>query len=146
MGKPAAPKSLQSILEAFKSASFEVSNAPAGQPAGSYLVSKSGAAAILGSNKQILAGPGAFIHGQIAQILDRGFQKYLKTSEFELPATAAQLTAIHRFTEEFDQITGAQLLFNQALGTTSDVYNYDRLKGRDANETHGSAPWQGASH
>lgn len=142
MGKSAAPKDLHSILESLKSASFEVAT----QPDGSYLISKHGAAAILGADKTILTGPGAYVHGHIAVLLDRGFQKSLKTAEFELPATAAQLAAIHRFTEELDHLIGEKILFNQALGTTSDVYNYDRLKGRDADEHRGAAPWQTAGH
>jgi hypothetical protein len=142
MGKTAAPKTLQAILESLKSASFEV----ASQPDGSYLISKYGAAAVLSADKNILAGPGAFVHGHIAVLLDRGFQKFLKTDEFELPATATQLAAIHRFTEELDQLIGAKIFFNQALGTTSDVYNYDRIKGRDTDEHRGFAPWQTAGH
>ena len=142
MGKTAAPKTLQSILDALKSASFAV----AAQPSGSYLVSKYGAAAILGADKAILSGPGAYVHGHIAVLLDRGFQKFLKTAEYELPANAAQLAAIHRFTEELDQLIGEKILFNQALGTTSDVYNYDRIKGREADEPRGTAPWQAAGH
>lgn len=142
MGKAAAPRTLQAILESLKSTSFEV----AAQPNGSHLISKYGAAAILGADKSILAGPGALVHGQIAVLLDRGFQKFLKTAEFELPATAAQLADIHRFTEELDQLIGAKILFNQALGTTSDLYHYDRIKGREAEERRGSAPWQTTGH
>jgi len=68
----------------------------------------------------------------VAQLLDRGYQKFIKTPQFELPATASQLQAIHLFAEELKQLTGAVNLYNEALGTTSDLYQYDRLKGREA--------------
>jgi len=42
------------------------------------------------------------------------------------------LHAIHRFSEELKQLTGDIDLYNESLGTTSDVYLYDRLKGREA--------------
>jgi hypothetical protein len=63
--------------------------------------------------------------------VDRGYQKFLKTSKMEIPATAEHLRAIHEFTEELNEAIGATSLYNQALGTTSDVYNYDRVKGRE---------------
>jgi hypothetical protein len=49
----------------------------------------------------------------------------------EIPATADHLRAIHEFTEELSQAIGATSLYNQALGTTSNVYNYDRVQGRE---------------
>jgi hypothetical protein len=76
--------------------------------------------------------------------VDRGYQKFLKTSKYELPATAAQLEAIHLFSEELSQLTGAISLYNEGLGTTSDLYEYDRLKGRDAAEAAPIRPWEPA--
>ena len=61
----------------------------------------------------------------------RGYQKFIKTSKLEIPATADHLRAIHEFTEELNEAIGATSLYNQALGTTSNVYHYDRVKGRD---------------
>jgi hypothetical protein len=75
--------------------------------------------------------PGVLIRGQVARLLDRGHQKFIKTPQFELPATASQLHAIHLFSEELKLLTGAIDLYNEALGTTSDLYEYDRLKGRE---------------
>ena len=74
--------------------------------------------------------------------MDRGYQKFIKTSQFELPATAAQLHAIHTFTEELNQLTGALGLYNEALGTTSDLYVYDRLKGREVEPGRAARPWE----
>jgi hypothetical protein len=80
---------------------------------------------------EILARPGWLLNGEIARLLDRGYQKFLKTSKMEIPATADHLRAIHEFTEELNEAIGATSLYNQALGTTSNVYNYDRVHGRE---------------
>ncbi len=148
MAKATKPRDFQSILSALKATSFEVSSAYAPYPAGSVLVSKYGAAAVLAANgATILDGPGASIHGKIAHLLDRGYQKFLSTEEYEIPATCTQLNAIHRFTEELKQVTGESIFFNQALGTTSDIYRYDRLKGHGTPDRQGARPWQStASH
>lgn len=86
--------------------------------------------------------PGALVNGEITRLLDRGYQKFLKTSKYELPATATQLQAIHRFTEELTQVTGGVSLYNQSLGTTSDLYQYDRVKGREAVQHAAIRPWE----
>jgi hypothetical protein len=80
---------------------------------------------------EIIARPGWLLNGEIARLLDRGYQKFLKTSKLEIPATADHLRAIHEFSEELNEATGATSLYNEALGTTSNVYNYDRVKGRE---------------
>jgi hypothetical protein len=80
---------------------------------------------------EILARPGWLLNGEIARLLDRGYQKFLKTNKLEIPATADHLRAIHEFTEELNEATGATILYNEALGTTSNVYSYDRVKGRE---------------
>ena len=61
---------------------------------------------------------------------------------YELPATAAQLHAIHAFTEELNQVTGAMGHYNESLGTTSDLYQYDRLRGREAPQASPARPWE----
>ena len=85
----------------------------------------------------IVESPGALVGGEVAWLLDRGYQKFIKTSKFELPASALQLQGIHLFSEELKQLTGAISLYNESLGTTSDVYEYDRLKGREAAQPAG---------
>src|ERR1700730_10159482 len=40
---------------------------------------------------EILARPGWLLNGEIARLLDRGYQKFLKTSKLEIPATADHL-------------------------------------------------------
>lgn len=117
---------------------------------GGMLVSKYGAAAVLVPAADLEGGPATFaerpgvlIRGDIARLLDRGYQKFIKTPQFELPATASQLHAIHQFQEELTQSIGGISLYNQSLGTTSDVYEYDRLRGREQDvEPLGKRPWE----
>lgn len=113
------------------------------------MVSKYGAGAVLvaGAEPEAVAyavRPGAQVGTQVARLLDRGYQKFIKTPKFEIPATASQLQAIHRFTEELTQLTGGIDLYNESLGTTSDLYQYDRLKGREAAQPAPARPWDGA--
>jgi hypothetical protein len=51
------------------------------------------------------------------------------------------LHAIHEFSEELKALTGAISLYNESLGTTSDEYIYDRLKGRESAEAVPASPW-----
>ena len=76
--------------------------------------------------------PGWVLGGEIARLVDRGYQKFLKTSKLEIPATADHLRAIHKFSEELKEAMGGLVLYNESLGTTSDRYVYDRMKGREA--------------
>jgi hypothetical protein len=52
------------------------------------------------------------------------------------------LQAIHAFSEELKQVSGAISLYNESLGTTSDVYEYDRLRGREQAEPPAARPWE----
>ena len=80
---------------------------------------------------EIVTRAGFLLNGQIAALVDKGYQKFLKTPKLEIVATADHLRAIHQFSEELDEATGATMLYNESLGTTSDVYQYDRVKGRE---------------
>ncbi len=47
------------------------------------------------------------------------------------------------FSEELTQATGGTSLYNQSLGTTSDLYLYDRLRGREDEAGHpATRPWE----
>jgi hypothetical protein len=126
----------EQIIEKLRAHAFEV--VPWGEVAGGVLVSKHGAGAVLTAATDKAApvafavSAGALVGGRVARLLDRGHQKFIKTKQLELPATASHLHAIHRFSEELKQLTGGLDLYNESLGTTSDVYLYDRLKGREA--------------
>jgi len=80
---------------------------------------------------KIFARPGYLISSEIAKLIDRGYQKFLKTSKTEVPATADHLRAIHDFTEELKEAVGGISIYNEALGTVSDAYVYDRVEDRD---------------
>src|SRR6185437_277576 len=93
----------------------------------------------------LLHKPGILLGGEIAILMDRGFQKFFKTSKMEMAATAERLKAEYRFTHELDEATGGVSLYNESLGTTSDKYMYDRLKGRNSDRpTRGMFPWETA--
>jgi len=116
------------------------------------MISKGGVAAVLVPGKtndrwdsggeRLAVSPGVLIKGEISRLLDRGYQKFIKTSQYELPATAPQLHAIQDFTEELNLVTGALGLYNESLGTTSDVYQYDRVKGREDPQPPAARPWE----
>lgn len=144
MARKSRNPNFEQTLEALRAHSFDVQPSP--EVAGGMLVSKQGAGAVLVPGKDAPAAfavhPGILIAGKVARLLDRGFQKFIKTQQFELPATAIQLHAIHQFTEELKQWTGATSLYNESLGTTSDLYEYDRLKGREATQPAPARPWE----
>jgi hypothetical protein len=133
------------MLEKLRADGFDV--APSTEVAGGVLVTKYGAGAVLAAAAEktapaaIAVLPGALIGGRVAQLLDRGYQKFLQTTQLELPATASHLHAIHRFSEELKQLMGAIDLYNESLGTTSDLYVYDRLQGREAAPPAPQRPW-----
>ena len=80
---------------------------------------------------KIFAYPGYLIGGEIAKLVNRGYQQFFKTTKAEVPATADQLTALHQFTEELKEAIGAPSLYNESLGTVSENYVYDRVNSRD---------------
>src|SRR6185437_7774258 len=100
-----------------------------------YQVRKYGCAAEIAAapdgTVMVLRRPGWLLGGEIARLVDKGYQKFLKTPRLEIPATADHLHAIHEFTEELKEAAGATSLYNESLGTTSDKYVYDRVKGRE---------------
>jgi hypothetical protein len=142
MAKKSRHPNFDQTLEILRAHFFDVS--PYDGVANGYLVSKGGAGAVLIAHQDEAAmavTPGALVRGEVARLLDRGYQKFIKSSQYELPATASQLQAIHSFSEELKQLTGAIDLYNEALGTTSDSYQYDRLKGREALQPAPARPW-----
>src|SRR5439155_15315346 len=83
----------------------------------------------------LFAKPGYLVGGQISRLVDKGYQKFLKTTKTEVPATADHLKAIHQFSEELREAMGGVSLYNEALGTVSDRYMYDRVENRDIPES-----------
>jgi hypothetical protein len=137
MAKKTPPRSFNDVLALLGGQRFDVAPAQEGakRTPNAVQVRKYGVAAEIAAapdgSVEILARPGWLLNGEIARLLDRGYQKFLKTSKLEIPASADHLRSLHEFTEELNEAIGATTLYNQALGTTSDVYNYDRVEGRD---------------
>lgn len=146
MARKSLNPNFDQTVEMLRAHAFEV--APFAGAAGGVLVTKNGAGAVLVPGKDAPVSfwerPGAVFGGEVARLMDRGYQKFLKTSKYELPATATQLEAIHLFSEELSQLTGAISLYNEGLGTTSDLYEYDRLKGRETAGAAPARPWEAA--
>jgi hypothetical protein len=140
MAKKETPRSFNDVLSMLGNQRFDVAPAQEGakRAPGAVQVRKYGCAAEIapapsGSSGpvQIITRPGWFLGGEISRLVDRGYQKFLKTSRLEIPASADHLRAIHEFSEELKEATGATSLYNESLGTTSDLYQYDRVMGRE---------------
>ena len=136
MAKKTTPRTFTEALATLAGHQFDVSSARDGSSAGSkaFQVRKYGCAAEIAAAPDgttlVLARPGWLLGGEISRIVDKGYQKFLHTPKLEIPATADHLRAIHQFAQELDVATGETELYNEALGTTSDVYLYDRVAGR----------------
>ena len=136
MAKKQQTRTFDDVLSTLGTQRFDVAPAPEGakRNAKAVKVSKYGCAAEIApasdGTVQIMVRAGFVLNGEISRILDRGYQKFLKSSRLEIPATADHLRAIHHFSEELKEAAGAISLYNEAMGTTSDVYQYDRVKGR----------------
>jgi hypothetical protein len=153
MSRKSRNPNFDQTLEILRAHSFDVR--PSAVVSGGVLVSKHGAAAVLvpSASKDpaepvsFAQSPGALVGKQVARLLDRGYQKFIKTPQYEMPASASQLQSIHLFSEELRQLTGVISLYNQSLGTTSDLYEYDRLRGREVAQAAPVRPWdQGEGH
>ncbi len=138
MAKMKTVPTFDEVLATLGGEKFDVSPAAEGanRAEGAYRISRDGCAAEIARSTEkdapvrLLTGAGWVLGGEIGRLVDRGYQKFFKTSKLEVPATADQLHALHRFREDMKEAAGAIVLYNQALGTTSDRYEYDRLKGR----------------
>ncbi len=134
----------EQTISQLKAHGFEETPYP--QFSGAVLVTKHGAGAVLvaapGAPAAFAIGPGIVVRGEVGRLLDRGYQKFIKTSQYEIPATAVQLQAIHAFSEELKQVSGSISLYNESLGTTSDLYQYDRLDGREEEPPATHRPWE----
>jgi hypothetical protein len=130
----AAVKTFDSAISYFRFHQFDVTDTP--RVANQVHVSKYGCAAVLAKTPEggaaYVTRPGCIIGGEISLLVDRGYQKFLRTSKVEVAATATHLHALHAFDEELCEAIGTPDYYNLALGTVSDLYLYDRLKGREA--------------
>lgn len=133
--------SFEDAVAALRDHGFEVQDVD-----GERLIKKYGCAAPvdrdpLTGRARVTQRPGYVIAGEISALVDKGYQKFLKTSKIELPATSDILKAVHRFSEELKEAAGLTSLYNEALGTVSDRYVYDRIKDRD-DDVRPVRPWE----
>jgi hypothetical protein len=150
MAKKVALRTYDEVVSYLKDHGFDVLEAPA--TPNRVFVKKYGVSAAIekdpnaakdGSEVKLFAKPGYLIGGEISRLIDKGYQKFLKTTKTEIPATADHLKALHAFSEELREAVGATSLYNEALGTVSDRYVYDRVQDRDAPEPKRPVrPWE----
>ena len=75
--------------------------------------------------------PTILMNGQFTRLWDAGYQKFLLTDDGrKFPANSDQLIRMRRFNEELRTALGVPTYYNEALGSTSLVSVYDRVKGR----------------
>lgn len=145
MTKKIKTKSYEEAVAWFREHGFDVLEAP-GASNRIFLKKYRCSAAIEGTadgGVKLFAYPGYMIGGEISKLVDHGYQKVLKTTKGEYPATADHLKALHDFAEELKEGIGAISLYNESLGTVSESYMYDRVRDRDLPESERpERPWQ----
>jgi hypothetical protein len=124
--------SFNDLLQKLRDAGFTVAS-----PVNSRVqVSRNGYAAVIedvpDSPPRIAERAGVLTGGEIASLVDGGFQKFFQTpSGKSLPALASDLEGVHTFEEDLYDALGIKTLYNEALGTVSTFSQYDRVKDRD---------------
>jgi hypothetical protein len=117
-------------IESLRKAGF--TTAP--QPGGAVRASRADCAVDLTEeNGTVHAGvAGMAMGGEIGALVDGGFQKFFRTPAGKnRPALAGDLKTLHEFEEDLKEALGQETYYNQALGTVSTFYLYDRVKDRD---------------
>jgi hypothetical protein len=121
----------QDRLGNLKQAGFSVTP----RPDGTVLVSKGECAVALhesGGQVRRAELAGILMGGEIGSLVDGGYQKFFRTPSGKVkPALAFELKALHDFEEDLKEGLGLETLYNEALGTVSTYYLYDRVKDRD---------------
>jgi hypothetical protein len=83
---------------------------------------------------------GFVLGDEIGLLVNRGFQMFWKAPGGRTaPALATQLKALHAFEEDLWEGLGLPSLYNESLGTTSDLHLYDRVQHRDQGDA--DKPW-----
>lgn len=123
--------SFQDRVSTLESAGFTV----AAQPGGTARVSRGDCAVDLKEANgalQVEDRAGILLGGEIAVLVDGGFQKFFRApSGKRKPALADDLKALHSFEADLKERLGMKSLYNEGLGTVSTLYQYDRVKDRD---------------
>jgi len=128
-------------MSAARAAGFKTESAAGG----TTLIERNGVAALVqpagpdGAVK-FLERAGVVMGKEIGSLTDGGFQKFFTTpSGKRKPALAEELKEIQNFQEDLREAMGLTSLYNESLGTVSNIYIYDRVEGRDAGRHN--KPW-----
>ena len=121
----------QDRVDTLKSKGFEVLP----QAGGAFRVARENCAVDIreaGGGVTLLARAGILLGNEIASLVDGGYQKFFRTpGGVRKPALAEELAALHNFEEDLREAVGLTSLYNDALGTVSTFYQYDRVADRD---------------
>lgn len=115
------------------------------QPRGSggALIARDGIGAIVedrAGQRPHVNKAGLLMGDEIGLLVNGGYQMFWRsTSGKRRPALAQQLMALHNFEEDLKEGLGLPSLYNESLGTTSDLHLYDRVEHRDEGDAH--KPW-----
>ena len=75
--------------------------------------------------------PTVLIGGQFTRLWDAGYQKFFITDDgHKIPALAQQLENLRKFNEELRSALAVPTYYNEALGSTCHITEYDRVQGR----------------
>jgi len=126
-----APATFAGCLDGLRRAGFQVMP----RAGGLVEVERAGCAVALrpaDTGTELAGRAGVRMGEEIAVLVDGGFQKFFRApSGRTKPALASDLRALHAFEEDLKEVLGLESLYNQALGTVSTYYQYDRLRGRE---------------
>jgi hypothetical protein len=141
------PKKLtfEDHINAARAAGFRVD--PAGS--GKARIERNGVAGVVESgadgSPRVVERAGVVMGKEIGTLTDGGFQKFFTTpSGKRKPALAWELKEIHDYQEDLREALGLTMLYNESLGTVSNLYLYDRVEGRDSGEA--DKPWEIATN
>lgn len=146
MAKKQKPRTYEEVVNWLRDHGFDILEAPGTQ--NRVFMKKLNCSAAIEKDAEggarLFAKPGYLIGSEISRLIDKGYQKFLKTTKTEIPATADHLQALHQFSEELREAMGQVSLYNESLGTVSDRYVYDRVKDRDLPESQRpQRAWEG---
>jgi hypothetical protein len=130
-------------MSAAQTAGFKTESVAAGKTR----VERNGIAAVFASGPDgfpvVTERAGVVMGKEIGTLTDGGFQKFFTTpSGKRKPALAEELKEIHNFQEDLREALGLTTLYNESLGTVSNLYLYDRVEGRDRGDH--DKPWETA--
>lgn len=112
-------------MDAMREAGFEIERLPGDR----VKASRGGCAAIVSGGPRVERS-GWVVNGEIAALVDGGYQKFWRSGARSVPALAQQLKALHEFQEDLREALGLVSRYNTSLGTTNDLHLYDRLAAR----------------